>query len=101
VATVITSAVTTDSTGTVVAELDRITIGGGVRTVTVDGIAEDRTYDVTTVYHVRLLSQAGRQIPDELVEAATYDDAVALAEAFATKCDENADKIAALRQALA
>src|SRR5689334_18016267 len=83
------------SDGTLAATIARVDIGGGTQLVTVDGVAETRTHPSWTVWHVRLISPT-RMMPDELREEQDYDAAVKLAEAYAAKLDEHAERIAEL-----
>lgn len=85
--------------GAEVARIEAITVGGGVQTVTVDGVPEDRQHPVFHRFHVRLLSP-DRMIPDVLREAGTYEDAVKIGVAFAERVAANAERIAELREAL-
>lgn len=98
---VITGAQAELGDGTVAARIERITVGGGIQVKTVDGAPEEVQHPTFTRYHVRLLSQAGPLIPDELVEAGTYEEACKLAEAYAEKVTANAAKIGELQAALA
>lgn len=75
------------------ATIDLIEIGGGSQTVTVDGTPEERIHPTSTVYHVRLLSP-DRMLPDQLREAATWDEAVHLGETYARKVEDTAQKLA-------
>jgi hypothetical protein len=78
-----------------VALIEAITIGGGVQVVTVDGIPEERVHPVFRRFHVRLLSP-DRIIPDQLLEADTYEEACALALKYAAKRAEHAAQVDAL-----
>ncbi len=83
--------------GTEVALVEAITIGGGVQVVTVDGIPEERQHPVFHRFHVRLLSP-DRMIPDQLREAASYEEACKLGLKYAAKLAEHAaraDELAA------
>lgn len=85
--------------GTVVATVERARVGGGIQTVTVDGVPEDRVHPVFELFHARLLSP-DRMIPDQLVEAETYDQATELALAYADRRVEHAAQVQALATAL-
>jgi hypothetical protein len=78
--------------GTPLAQIERVRIGGGTQTVTVDGVPEERQHPTFFLFHVRLLSP-DRMIPDQLCEAQTYDDAVELALKYAAKRVEHAARI--------
>jgi hypothetical protein len=99
-AVVITGARVQLGDGTVVARIERVGIGGGIRTRTVDGVPVDEQQPLFERFHVRLLSPVGPLAPDELVEAATYEDACAAGEEYAAKVAANAGKIADLAGAL-
>ncbi len=86
--------------GTVVARIERILIGGGERTRMIDNVPETTTDPLFIRYHVRLLSQAGPMIADELELVETYKDACKVGEAYAEKVMANAEQIAALRESL-
>lgn len=81
--------------GTTVAQIDAVTIGGGVQTVTVDGVPEDRQHPTLHRFHCRLLSP-DRMIPDQLLEAETYEEAVELGKAYAVKRAKHAAQLAEL-----
>ena len=81
------------SDGAVAASIDLVQIGGGTQTVNVDGVLEDRTHPIRSVWHVRLLSP-DRMIPDQLQEITDWDAAVALATRYAAKYDEAAQRVA-------
>ncbi len=85
--------------GTAVAQIERVQIGGGSQTVTVDGVPEERVHPAFERWHVRLLSP-DRMIPDELRDEETYEAAVDLAVRYATKRAEHADAIAELADGL-
>ena len=97
---VITGARVELADGTVVARIERVGIGGGVRTRTIDGVPVDTQEPLFERFHVRLLSQAGPLIPDQLAEAETYEEACAAGEAYAAKVAAHAEKIAAVAGAL-
>jgi hypothetical protein len=86
--------------GTVVALIERIRIGGGIRTRTIDGEQVDEQQPSFERHHARLLSQAGPMIPDELVETETFEQACEAGEAYAKSVTANAAQIAALRASL-
>ena len=92
---VITGAHVYTPDGRSAATVDLVDVGGGSQIVTVDGVPEERVHPTSRVFHVRFLSP-DRFIPDELREAASYDDAIALAVAYARKLAEHADRVAAL-----
>lgn len=98
---VITGAQVELDDGTVVARIERIIVGGGVQVRMVDGTPEEVQHPAFTRYHVRLLSQAGPLIPDQLEEAGTYEAACEAGEAYAAKVTANAAKIAEVQAALA
>lgn len=81
--------------GTTVAQIDAVTIGGGIQTVTVDGVPEDRQHPTLHRFHCRLLSP-DRMISDQLVETETYEDAVAAGVAYAVKRAKHAQQLAEL-----
>lgn len=81
--------------GTLAAFIERVQIGGGSQTVTVDGVAEDRVHPTSEVYHVRCISP-DRMVPDTLVSVDSYDEACKLAVKYAQKMDEHADRVAEL-----
>jgi hypothetical protein len=79
--------------GTTVAQIEAVTIGGGTQTVTVDGVPEERRHPTLHRYHCRLLSP-DRMIPDQLLEAETYEEAVELGLKYAVKREQHAKQIA-------
>jgi hypothetical protein len=81
--------------GEAVAQIERVTIGGGTQLVTVDGVAEERVHPTFQRWHVRLLSP-DRMIPDELREAETYEEACEVAVKYAIKREEYAARVADL-----
>jgi hypothetical protein len=99
-AVVITGARVELEDGTVVAGIERIVIGGGERTRTIDGVPETTTDPQWVKFHVRLLSQAGPMIADELLLAETWEEACAAGEAYAARVVANAEQIAELKAAL-
>jgi predicted NBD/HSP70 family sugar kinase len=92
---VVTGAQVLTRDGRVAAAIDLVEVGGGFQVVTVDGVPENREHPRAQLFHVRFLSP-DRLISDELREAASYDDAVALGRAYAAKLDEHAERISAL-----
>lgn len=97
----ITGASLSDDAGVELARIESIKVGGGTAgRMDPQGNIVRVTDPLTEHYHVRLLSQAGNMIPDELVLVDTYDEAVALAEAFGTKVAANAGLIAQFREAM-
>jgi hypothetical protein len=78
--------------GTVAAYVERVRLGGGTQVVTVDGVPEERVHPTSDSHHVRLLSP-DRMIPDQLLDATTYEDAVELGLKYATKRAEHAAQI--------
>ena len=97
---VITSARVDAGDGRTAATIDLVTVGGGVRTVIVDGVPEERAHDSSQIYHVRLVSP-DRMIPDVLHEVADYEKACLLAETYAAKLQQHADRVAELAADLA
>lgn len=85
--------------GTVVAQIQAVTVGGGTQTVTVDGVPEDRQHPTLHLFHIRLLSP-DRMIPDELREAKTYEDAVEVGLAYAARRAKHAQQVAELAATL-
>ena len=95
--TVSTSARITTADGRLAAVIDLVPVGGGTQTKTVDGQPEDVTHPSSTVFHVRLLSPIG-EVPDELREVDSYDEAVKAGVAYAERLDQRvADAVAALQ----
>jgi hypothetical protein len=93
---VVTAASVYTDDGTEVARIEAVTIGGGHRIVgQLHGQDVTEPDPVFHRFHVRLLSP-DRMIPDELREAETYDEAVAVAEKYAGLRAEHADRIASL-----
>jgi hypothetical protein len=86
--------------GRVVALIERVGIGGGIRTRVIDGVPVDEQQPYFERFHVRLLSQAGPLVPDQLVEAGCYEDACEAGEAYAAKVAANAGRLAELAEAL-
>lgn len=81
--------------GPPLAVIERVKIGGGIQTVTVDGVPEDRVHESFYRHHVRLISP-DRMIPDQLVETEGYDEAVAVAMKYGDKRVEHAARVDAL-----
>lgn len=81
--------------GTTVVQIDAVTIGGGTQVVTVDGVPEERRHPTLHLFHVRLLSP-DRMIPDQLLEAETYEGSVDLALAYAAKRVKHAQQLSDL-----
>jgi hypothetical protein len=96
---VITSARVDAANGRLAALIDLIGVGGGSQTVTVDGTPEDRVHPVSSVYHVRFVSP-DRMIPDELREVTSFDDALKLANEYADRLVEHAERVARLAEDL-
>lgn len=91
----ITSARVDAANGTVAAEIEWVPIGGGSQIVTVDGVAQERIHPSSFKYHARFVSP-DRMIPDELREAASFEEACALAVKYAAKLNEHAARVASL-----
>ena len=85
--------------GTTVALIESVTLGGGIQTVTVDGVAEERQHPTLHRWHCRLLSP-DRMIDDQLLDVETYDEAVDLALAYAAKRIRHAQQVSDLAAAL-
>lgn len=96
---VITSARVDTASGRAAAQIDLVEIGGGTQTVTVDGSPEERVHPSSRTYHVRLLSP-DRMLSDELRTAEDYDAAVSLAQQYAGRLAEHADRVAELAEDL-
>jgi hypothetical protein len=96
---VITGAEVRTGDGRLAASIDAVHLGGGTQTVTVDGVPEERVHPVSRAFHVRLLAP-DRMIPDELRQAATYEEAVEVGLKYAAKLAEHADRLAELAQDL-
>ncbi len=95
-AVTITAAEASTSDGTVVATITRVPTGGGIGGVfTPAGVHEFVTHPVGETFHVRCLSPDST-IPDQLLEAADYDAAAALAEAYVAKREQHAATVASL-----
>lgn len=88
----ITAARVAAAGGAVVAHIDLVEVGGGEQVVTVDGAAEVRTHPFSRLYHVRLLSP-DKFVPDQLRDAATYEEACALGCKYAAKMAEHAARV--------
>ena len=91
----ITSAQVHTTSGTLAAVIDRVDVGGGTQTVTVDGSPEERQHPRSAVFHVRLISP-DRMLPDELREEADYGKACDLATRYAELLDEHATRLSSL-----
>ena len=91
----ITEARVDAANGTVAALVQWIPIGGGSRTVTVDGVPEEQVHPISSTYHVRFISP-DRMVPDELRSADSYEDACALAIKYANNLNAHAKRVAAL-----
>ena len=97
----ITGALLTGDDGTELVRIEAIKVGGGTAgRMDPQGNIVRVTDPLTEHYHVRLLSQAGNMIPDELVMVDTYDEAVDVAEAYGKKVAANAGLIAEFREAM-
>lgn len=84
------------ASGTVAAEIEWVPIGGGgVSYIGPNGTPEERIHPTSFTYHVRFISP-DRMIPDELREAASFEEASALAIKYANKLNEHAKRIAEL-----
>ena len=92
---VITAARVQSEDGKPVAEISLVEVGGGEQVVTVDGVKETRVHPRSVVYHVRLLSP-DKFVPDQLREAASYEEACALGVKYAAKVTEHAARVDAL-----
>lgn len=97
---VITGADVVLDDGIVVARIERIVIGGGERTRMIDGVPETTTDPQSVRHHVRLLSQAGPMISDQLENVETFDEACEAGEAYAAKVEKNRAKINDLNESL-
>lgn len=86
--------------GVPVARIERILVGGGERVRMIDGVPETTTDPQFESYNVRLLSQAGPMIPDQLESAESYEEACEAGEAYAEKVRANSKKIDDLTEAL-
>jgi len=89
---VITAARVEAGDGGEAARIDLIQVGGGEQVVTVDGAAETRVHPRSSVYQVRLLSP-DKFVPDQLRDAATYEEACALGTKYAAKMTEHAARV--------
>ncbi len=74
--------------GTVVAMVERVTIGGGFRMIE----GEEIQHPSFVRHHCRLISP-DRMMPDQLIDTETYDEAVAAAMKYADKRVEHAARI--------
>lgn len=89
-----------DDAGTVLATIEAIKVGGGTAgRMDPQGNIVEVTDPLTEHYHVRLMSQVGPMVADELVLVDTYDEAVETAEAYGKKVANNAHLIAEFREA--
>ena len=77
------------------ARIERVTIGGGIRVVE----GEPQQHPTFERFHVHMLSP-DRMIPDQLLDAETYDEAVDLAVAYGGKRIQHAAKVAELAESL-
>lgn len=91
----VTSARIRAADGRLAATIDRVEVGGGSQTVTVDGTPEERVHPRSVVFHVRLISP-DRMLPDELREIADYGAACDLAVRYSALLDEHAARVANL-----
>lgn len=89
---IITSARVDAANGAVAATIDLVPIGGGRQTVSVDGVPEDRIHPTSTAYHVRFISP-DRMVSDEVRTVGSYEEACKLAEKYAAKLAEHAQRI--------
>jgi len=85
--------------GRLAATIDVLDVGGGTQTVTVDGAAHERVHDSRRIFHARLISP-DRMMPDELRECDSYEDAVALGVAYATRLTEHRARVDELAEDL-
>lgn len=92
---IITSARIDAPDGSPACIIERIGVGGGIRTRMVDGSPEDSIDPASIVYHVRFRSPSP-MIPDELRTADSLDEAIALGCQYADKVAANADRLAAI-----
>ena len=92
---VITAARVETADGRPAATVELVEVGGGEQVVTVDGVPEVRVHPKSRLYHVRLLSP-DKFVPDQLREAATFEEACALGARYAAKMAEHAARIDAL-----
>jgi hypothetical protein len=91
----ITTARVETADGRVAALIAMVDVGGGEQVVTVDGNPEVRVHPSSRVYHVTFLSP-DRMVPDQLREAATFDEACELGITYAEKLAEHAARVDAL-----
>lgn len=77
--------------GTLAALVDEVPVGGGTQVKTIDGAPVEETHPLTSVYHVRLISP-DRSVPDQLREAASYEEAIDVASKYAARLTERADQ---------
>lgn len=93
--TIVISARVFDSEGLVAAEITYVPMGGGTQIKTIDGEAVEFVHPRSWKYHVQLISP-DRYIPDILLDASSYEEAVAKGEAYATKLDAHKEQAKAL-----
>lgn len=98
----ITGASVSSDDGTAVATIEAIKVGGG----TAGRWDEARenivqvTDPLTEHYNVRLLSQAGPMVPDEMICVDTYEEACEIGEKYAAKVAANAERYAEFKASL-
>ncbi len=85
--------------GTTVAQVEAVTIGGGIQVVTVDGVPEERQHPTLHRFHCRLLSP-DRMIPDQLFDVETYEEAVDVGLQYAARRVEHAQQLGDLAASL-
>lgn len=95
----VTAARVAAADGQVAALLNLVDVGGGEQVVTVDGSPEVRVHPSSQVYHVRLVSP-DRMVPDQLLEAPSFEAACELAQAYAVRLAEHAAQAAELAAGL-
>ena len=88
----ITAARVDAADGRPAAHISLVEVGGGEQVVTVDGVPEVRVHPSSRLYHVRLLSP-DKFVPDQLRDAATYEEACALGVKYAAKLAEHAARV--------
>ena len=77
------------------ARLALVQVGGGVQVKTVDGSPEEVTHPSSEEWHVRLLA-LDPMLSDRLETAASYEEAVQVATAYAEKLGDVVAQAAAL-----
>jgi hypothetical protein len=83
--------------GVLAATVDEVPTGGGTGSYfTPAGVLEEKTHPVASVFHARLISP-DRSVPDQVREAATFDEAVQIAVDYT---DRVGDRAAAARTLL-